>query len=126
MQRIILIVFSVLLLWACNNTPKQVVETKPRVFPQYHMSLDEIIKTNDGVIRGINLNSKADSIKKLEKQQAIEADKDRLYFEYTIDSLTNYSIEYTLLNDSLEEISVQVNCNDPDVGSKIFNDLKDY
>ncbi len=126
MQRIILIVFSVLLLWACNNTPKQVVETKPRVFPQYHVSLDEIIKTNDGVIRGINLNSKADSIKKLEKQQAIEADKDRLYFEYTIDSLTNYSIEYTLLNDSLEEISVQVNCNDPDVGSKIFNDLKDY
>lgn len=117
--------FAVILL-ACNpeEKPKQV--PKPRVFPQYNIALDEIIKTKAGVIRGINLNSKADSIKKAESGTAVEAEKDHLFFEYKLDSLTNYSIDYALVNDSLEEISLQVNCSDPELGSKIYADLKDY
>ena len=81
---------------------------------------------NSGVIRGINLNNCADSIKKAEATTPTETEKDHLYFEYTLDSLTNYSIDYTLVNDSLEEVSLQINCQDPEVGSKIYADLKDY
>ena len=49
-----------------------------------------------------------------------------MFFEYKTDSLTNYSIEYTLSNDSLEEISVQINTNDLELSSYLFCDLKDY
>lgn len=126
MKRIITVIAITLFFWSCSNTQKPEVVVKQRIFPQYNVVLDEIIRTNDGVIRGINLNNKADSIKKIENAQPIEAEKDRLYFEYSIDSLTSYSIEYSLVNDSLEEINLQVNCKDLDTSSKIYSDLKDY
>ena len=49
-----------------------------------------------------------------------------LFFEYKIDSLTNYSINYTFNKDSLEEINVQINCKDVELTSYLFCDLKDY
>jgi hypothetical protein len=125
-NKLILVTLSVLFLLACSEPEKPVVVVKPRIFPQYNIALDEIIKTNSGVIRGINLNNKADSIRKAESGTPVESEKDHLFFEYKIDSLTNYSLDYTLVNDSLEEISLQVNCSDPDVGAKIYADLKDY
>jgi hypothetical protein len=111
---------------SCTPEEKPKVVVKPRVFPEYNIALDDIIKTKAGVIRGINLNSKADSIKKAESGTPVESEKDHLFFEYQLDSLTNYSIDYALVNDSLEEISLQVNCSDPELGSKIYADLKDY
>jgi len=115
------------MVWSCTQEPEKPKEVpKPRVFPEYNLALDEILKTKSGVIRGINLNSCMDSIKKAEGTTPLEADKDRLYFEYKVDSLTNYSVEYSLINDSLEEVNLQVNCKDPEVGSKIYSDLKDY
>lgn len=126
MRKLIVWFFIILLVGSCTHTePVKVIE-KPRVFPQYNAALDEILKTQDGVIRGINLNSCADSVKEKEGHQPVESDKNRLYFEYKIDSLTNYSIEYTLNNDSLEEVNLQINSNDLDVSSKIYTDLKDY
>lgn len=126
MQKFVILAFCAALLWACNpaEKPKQVV--KPRVFPEYHVALDEIVRTNEGVIRGVNLNSKAEVIKKAETTLPSEVEAGHLYFEYTLDSLSNYSIAYTLTHDSLEEVNVQVNCNDPDECSKIFADLKDF
>lgn len=129
MKHINKIVFSLILaviLFACGEPEKPKEVAKPRVFPEYNIALDEILKTKAGVIRGINLNSCADSIKKAETGSAVESEKDHLYFEYKLDSLTNYSIDYSLINDSLEEISLQVNCNDPELGAKIYADLKDY
>jgi uncharacterized membrane protein len=126
MRKIITVVFLMLFAVACNhNEPVKVVE-KPRVFPQYNKAIDDILRTNDGVIRGINLNSCLDSVKEKEGSPPVETEKDRLYYEYKVDSITNYSIEYTLNNDSLEEVSLQINCNDPEVSSKIYSDLKDY
>ena len=125
-NKILIIAITCLLLWACGETEKPVVVVKPRIFPQYHSALDEIIRTKAGVIRGLNLNASADSIKKSEGVIPLENEKDRLYFEFKVDSLTNYSLEYTLVNDSLEEVNLQINCSDPDVGAKIYADLKDY
>lgn len=122
----IIIAFAFLFFLSCNNKEQTKEVSKQRIFPQYYIAIDEIIQTNDGVLRGINLNSSADSITKTETAKPIEADDKRLFFEYVIDSITNYSIEYSLTNDSLEEVNLQINCNDPDVGSKIYSDLKDY
>ena len=89
-NKLILVTLSVLFLLACNEPEKPVVVVKPRIFPQYNIAVDEIIKTNSGVIRGINLNNKADSIRKAESGTPIESEKDHLFFEYKLDSLTNY------------------------------------
>lgn len=112
---------------SCNPDPKkEVQEAKPRIFPQYHQVIDEIIKTSDGAIRGVDLNSKADVIKKAETIMPSDVDSAYLYFEYKIDSVTDYSVTYNLQRDSLDEIEVQVNCKDLDLSTRIFSDLKTY
>lgn len=119
--------FLIVLAVSCGERKQEVVEKpKPRVFEGYHQLLDEIIRSKQGVFRGINLNSQASEIKQVESVAPTEESADHLYFEYKADSLTNYSIDYTLDNDSLEEINVQINSNDLELTSYIFCDLKDY
>jgi hypothetical protein len=121
--------FSIFLLTLCLVACKddvKVVEQKPRIFPEYNVALDEIIRSKDGVIRGVDLNSQASIITKAETKQPSEVDSEFLYFEYDIDSVTNYSVTYNLKNDSLDEVEVQINCNDLDLSSTLFNDLKTY
>ena len=113
-------------LFACKPEVKEVPGTKPRVFEGFHPLLDEIIRTKEGVFRGLNLNSNSEQIKKTEGIAPIEKSPGHLYFEYKTDSLTNYSIEYTLTNDSLEEINVQINSDDLELTSYLFCDIKDY
>ena len=117
-----LVILSVL---SCQDTAKQ-VEKKPRIFPQYHEVLDEIIRSKEGVIRGVSLNSKAILITKAETKQPTEVATDYLYFEYEVDSMINYSVAYSLNKDSLDEVEVQINCNDLDLSSRLFTDLKTY
>jgi hypothetical protein len=111
---------------SCEETPKVTEQKKTRIFPEYNELLDEIIHSKDGVIRGVDLNSKAILITKTETKQPSDVDQDYLYFEYTIDSVTNYSVTYNLEKDSLDEVAVQINCNDLDLSNKLFNDLKTY
>lgn len=115
-----------LVLFSCNDTPQVTEQKKPRIFPEYNVLLDEIIRSKDGVIRGVDLNSKAIEITKTETSQPSDVDHDYLYFEYTIDSITNYSVIYNLEKDSLDEVAVQINCNDLDLSNKLFTDLKTY
>ena len=100
-------------LFSCQEN-KSADQQKPRIFPEYNQALDEIIKSREGVIRGIDLNSKAFVITKTETKAPSEVAQDYLYFEYTIDSVINYSISYNLQKDSLDEVEVQINCNDLD------------
>ncbi len=118
--------FVALFIISCKHEPKEAVKIKPRVFEGFHPLLDEIVKTKKGVFRGINLNSNPDSVKKAEPSAPIETTKGHLYFEYKADSLTNYSIDYTFNNDSLEEINLQINSDDLELASYLFCDLKDY
>lgn len=125
------IVYSCLLIlslafFSCQEDHKEIKEKKPRIFPEYSEVLDEIIRSKEGVIRGIDLNSAASVITKTETKQPSEVDHDYLYFEYAIDSVTSYSVAYNLKNDSLDEVDVQINCTDLDLSSRLFNDLKTY
>lgn len=111
---------------SCNEENKHVEQKKPRIFPEYHEVLDEIIRSKEGVIRGIDLNSKAVLITKTETKAPSEVAHDYLYFEYEIDSVTNYSVAYNLQKDSLDEVEVQINCQDLDLSAKLFSDIKTY
>lgn len=121
----IIALFSIVIV-SCTEAPKVVEQKKPRIFPEYHEALDEIIRSKEGVIRGVDLNSKAEVITKAETQQPTEVDDGYLYFEYKIDSVINYSVAYNLNKDSLDEVTVQVNCSDLDLSSRLFNDIKTY
>ncbi|MCD6018711.1 MAG: hypothetical protein K0S53_1832 [Bacteroidetes bacterium] len=112
--------------FSCQQEPAVVKEKKPRIFPEYSEALDEIIRSKEGVIRGIDLNSPASVITKTETKQPSEVDHDYLYFEYAIDSITSYSVAYNLKNDSLDEVDVEINCNDVDLSARLFTDLKTY
>ena len=118
--------FSLLFLLSCNQTNKIETEKKPRIFPEYNILLDELIRSKDGVIRGIDLNSKALEITKVETQAPSEIAADYLYFEYKIDSVYDYSVAYNLQKDSLDEVEVQINCNNLDLSSRLFSDLQAY
>ena len=120
------LLFLTLATISCTETPVVTVQKKPRIFPEYNELLDEIIRSKTGMIRGLDLNSKAIIITKTETKQPSDVDEDYLYFEYTIDSVTNYSVTYNLQKDSLDEVAVQINCDDLDLSSKLFNDLKMY
>jgi len=62
----------------------------------------------------------------MEGAPPIEEADDHLYYEYQADSITDYSIDYTLSKDSLDEINVQINTNDLELSTYLFCDLKDY
>ncbi len=115
-----------LLFISCEQGKKEEVKAKPRVFAGYHVLLDEIIRSKTGIFRGMDLNTVSDSIKKVEQKVPSEISPKHLYYEYSADSLTDYSIEYTLNKDSLEEINVQINTDDLELSSYLFCDLKDY
>lgn len=111
---------------SCYEPPKTVEVKKTRIFPEYNEALDEIIRSKEGVIRGVDLNSRAELITKAETKEPLEVAHHYLYFEYAIDSVTNYSVAYNLQKDSLDEVEVQINCNDLDLSSKLFSDLQNY
>lgn len=111
---------------SCNRGEKQTQEEKPRLFPEYDVALDDIIKSKSGIIRGLELNTVVDSIVAHEGKEAVEKDSTSLYYEYEINDNLNYSLTYVLQGDSLEEVNVQINSNDIDLSSKIFTDLKTF
>jgi hypothetical protein len=119
---VLLISFS-----ACTEEIKPVeAPVKERVFPGFHPLLDELVRTKDGVFRGLELNVNASKIKSIEGAEPTEVSDGHLYYEYQVDSVTNYSIDYAMHNDSLDEINVQINTADMDLSSYLFCDLKDY
>lgn len=120
-----LFLFLILVVFSCSDAVK-VEENKPRIFPDYDVALDEIIRSNVGVIRGVDLNSKASIITQSETKLPTEVGSDFLYFEYQVDTNTNYSVSYNLKNDSLDEVEVQINCKDLELCSKLFSQIKTF
>lgn len=113
--------------WLACHEKRPIVDEPKRVFEGFHPIMDELIRTKDGVFRGLVLNDSVAKIKRTEAVEPLEADNAHLYYEYRLDSANvTYSLDYTLVNDSLEEINVQINCRDVELCNYLFCDLKDY
>jgi len=127
-KKFILFIFLLTIMLSSCTTDERIPpqKIKPRIFPEYNIVLDEIIRSKDGVIRGVDLNSPASIINQVETEKPTEVSSNFLYFEYRIDSIINYSVSYNLINDSLDEVEVQINCSDLDLSSVIFCDLQTY
>ena len=113
----------VFIISSCNHSEK---ETAPRVFNEYHYALDSVIKSKDGILGGIELGQSKTVIPAREVNQAIEKTADHITFEQKIDSISKYNITYSLENDSITEIEVQIISQNNEEGEKIMGDLKKY
>jgi hypothetical protein len=111
---------------SCRDESKPATKPAPRIFEGYHPLLDELVRSKQGVFRGLNLNAASKTVRETENSEPVESSDGHLYYEYRADSLTNYSIDYAFERDSLQEINVQVNCDDLDLTNYLFCDLKDY
>jgi hypothetical protein len=106
---------------------KPIVDEPKRIFEGFHPIMDELVRSKEGVFRGLELNDSLTKIKRNEITEPLENDENRLYYEYKIDSVKlTYSLDYLFVKDSLEEISVQINCPDVELCNYLFCDLKDY
>ena len=112
---------------SCNNhsEAEKPVESK-RIFPEYHYALDSVIKSNSGIIAGIELGQNKQVIPAIEISKAIEKTAQHITYEQRIDSISKYSITYSMENDTITEIEVHITSTNSDEGEKILNDLKAY
>ncbi len=118
-------VLSFLLYFSCRNE-KEEIKTIPRAFEGYHVYLDSILISKKGLARGLSLNIPYDSVLKHEKIPPVEKKTEKLYYEYRIDSLTDYTVEYFFNNDSLFEIDIKIYTTNVDLANYLYCDLKDY
>ncbi len=70
--------------------------------------MDEVVKTEKGMLRGIDLGANLEEIKKAESAHISEESPDYLFYEFPVDSTNNYTIAYTLENNSLNEIRADI------------------
>lgn len=117
--------FSFLLYVSCSNE-KEEINTNPRAFEGYHIYLDSILISKKGLARGLNLNIPYDSVLKHEKLPPVEKKPEKLYFEYRLDSISDYTVEYFFSNDSLFEIDIKIYTSNVDLANYLYCDLKDY
>lgn len=101
-------------------------EKQKRVFPKYHYALDSVIRTPKGIIDGLELGQSSKLIPLYQMKNAVEKEKDHITFEQQLDSLTRYSVDYSIENDTISEIEVLITSKSQDEGDRILNDLKNY
>jgi hypothetical protein len=111
---------------SCSNHSETKDNTANRIFPEYHYALDSIIKSKDGILGGIELGQSKTAIPQAEINGAIEKAADHITFEQKIDSISKYNITYSIENDSITEMEIQIISQSSDEGDKILNDLKKY
>jgi phosphotransferase system HPr-like phosphotransfer protein len=117
-----------LIISSCNNhseSDKSTADTK-RIFPEYHYALDSVIKSNNGIVGGIELGQGKQVIPAMQISKAIEKSNTHITFEQKIDSISKYSITYLMENDTINEIEVHITSTNSEEGEKILNDLKKY
>ena len=112
---------------SCNNHSEADKSVgSERVFPEYHYALDSVIKSNNGIIGGIELGQNIRVITAMQINKAIEKVAKHITYEQKIDSISKYSITYSIENDTITEVEVHITSNNSDEGEKILNDLKAY
>jgi hypothetical protein len=69
---------------------------------------DIILKDESGLLRGLDLGVTVKEVKESEPTGLTEETPEYLFYEFAIDSSTNYTISYTFENDALNEIRADI------------------
>lgn len=109
---------TILLFAACNNN------TKP--FNKYGKAFIEIVKTDKGFFRGVELSDRLIDVKTLEKVEPKDQDSNYLYYEFKNEVGNLYSIEYNFSDNGISEIRVDAFYPDQIDAHLLFEDLRSY
>ena len=125
-----IVLIATMFVYSCSSTKEEEEKSegikKELVFKGYHYALDTILKKKEGIIHGVELGNKLNDVKAKEPKKPDEMDVEYCLYNYKIDSTSAYSVAYSFIGDSLDEIEVQINTMSLDKGAEILNSLKKY
>ncbi|HEY0029379.1 MAG TPA: hypothetical protein VGC65_01375 [Bacteroidia bacterium] len=106
------------LLIACSGPESKLAKYGPEVA--------NVLLTDNGAFRGLNLGDKMDSVIAKEGVPASEADEGYLYYELQLDSSCSYNISYNFDENGLNEIQSDIYIKDAGNTEKVFDCFKRY
>jgi hypothetical protein len=110
-------VLLLLLVASCSEPKSKLAKYGPVV--------ENVIHTDSGAFRGINLGDKPEAVQKKELGPASEADEGYLYYEFKLDS-NSYNVSYNFDENGLNEIQSDIYIKDPSETDKVFGEFKSY
>lgn len=114
-----LILFVGLSLVSCDG-PKSKLEKYGPVFT-------DVMVSDTGAFRGLNLGINIDSVKKMESAQPSEIDSNYLYYEYALhNSAGSFDITYDFNETGLNEIHSDVFLTNSDQTDSVFSNFKAF
>lgn len=114
----LLLLTSLLLFSGCSG------DKGPRL--PYGTYSNEIIKSENKMIRGVAIGDIKEVVINAEskKEAMIESDEKYCIFEYKIDSLVEYTVEYNFNEDTLIDLKIDIYCVNFHDARTIYEDLK--
>ena len=117
-----IIIAATLLLLNCTNEK----EKKSRTFPEYESWMDSLLVTKEKIIRGIEPGTYTELVIQNEKIAPTEQDSGSLYYEFLLDSVSTFSVNYSIANGKVREIELIVLSKSTDHAAEIYEGLKTY
>lgn len=109
--------------WQCGSEKTPVTSG---MFAGYGLAMDSIIRDTSDCVHGITLGSSRQDVLAREKISPIDADSTFLLFDRRIDSIGSYTIAYSMVGDTVEEIEIRILEKSLEAGNVVLNDLKRY
>lgn len=122
MKRVFLFYFSIFLsvslfFSSCNSE----IDSKKYIIP-----IKTILKTETGLLRGIEPGSTFEEIKKAESSEPLESDSGTFYYEYEIDTLGYFSVEYFFEDNEMHDCRVNIYTKYEESSRQLFTEIKSY
>ena len=112
------LISSFLLVISCN--------CKKSDLSNYGQSFEKIMKSDNGIFRGVELGMCLENIKQQETISASEEDTNYLYYENALDSSNSFTVAYDFDQKKLKEIQLEVFINNIDEFSNLVATFKNY
>lgn len=116
--RLFFILFSFLVFYSCNPEGGDA--------KKFSIPIKTILKTETGILRGIEPGSTLEEIKKAESAQPLESDSGTFYYEYEIDTLGYFSIEYFFEDDVMHDCRINIYTKHEESSQQLFTEIKSF
>jgi hypothetical protein len=126
------------LVFSCSETKKEttgeqkdtlaeVKETQPSALAHYGTRLQQIVKSDEGVLRGINFGDDKEKVKSIENATAVEDTTDHIGYRVELGDYEDLDVRYHLnKNQQVWGFTLDIYLNQQSSVDSLFNDFKDY
>lgn len=107
------------LLFSCERAEKS-------DFSAYGENMEKIMRTSQGIFRGLSLGMDLKNVKSIEKTGLIEEDSGYLYYEIPLDRNSSFNLSYDFDEKGLKEIQSDVFLKDEIQFNDLLNNIRMY